>query len=123
MSQKAVEFIVEFHPEYSTACIEDIQCARCDKRNWNSDCAPFVVENLANASMVKLIMTTVIEGNILDDFLSGNLLQGGYRVAPCHKIRLSMPARKGIQTSRWFLHCLHHIGVQLGYNLDLGPRY
>ena len=66
MSQKAVEFMVQFDPDYSTACIEDIQCARCDKNNWNLDCAPFVAENLANTFMVKLTLTTLIEANLLD---------------------------------------------------------
>ena len=52
VSTRAVEFSVQFDPGYSTACIEDIQCDRCDKRNWNWDCSSFVTENLANTSRV-----------------------------------------------------------------------
>lgn len=53
MSSRALEFSVHFDPDYSTACIEDIKCGRCNKNNWkNRDCSPFVTESLANTSMV-----------------------------------------------------------------------
>ena len=55
VSVKAVEFSVQFDPVYSTACIEDIKCERCNKNNWpNRDCSPFVPEILANTSGVSI---------------------------------------------------------------------
>ena len=55
-STSAVEFSVQFDGYYSSACIEDIKCDRCDKRDWNWDCSSFVTENLENTSKVFIIM-------------------------------------------------------------------
>ena len=58
-SEKAVEFSVHFDPVYSTACIEEIRCARCNKYEWNRrDCSPFVTENLAITSKVSSRFTS-----------------------------------------------------------------
>ena len=58
-SEKAVEFSVHFDPVYSTACIEEIKCARCDKYEHTPwDCSPFVTENLAITSKVSSRFTS-----------------------------------------------------------------
>ena len=60
VSIRAVEFSVQFDGYYSSACIEDIKCERCDKRDWNWDCSSFVTENLANTSKVFIFIAEFV---------------------------------------------------------------
>ena len=64
VSIRAVEFSVQFDGYYSSACIEDIKCERCDKRDWNWDCSSFVTENLANTSKVFMFITQFFKSSI-----------------------------------------------------------